>query len=161
MFAMTAAFSNVFLAAYFDGGGTLPPDKKSEEWFVKREAQERQFIEALIVALALLVTKPTFDIGAWAQARADGYVATLDGIINVAKMRAVAATKPETLYEFQLVGPDSKESCGTCIDLLGRQKTARWIIDHNLIPTPGNDQFECLAFRCPHAWVSASGQELE
>jgi hypothetical protein len=161
-FAMATAMANIFLSAWVDGGGSLPVNHDSSVWLSKREEQERKYVAGLFVSLALLMKRPDFDIQTWAETRADGYVATSAGIYITGLLRAkIASGHGNELFRFNLVGPDSKESCGTCIALLGKEKTAQEIIDGNLLTTPGNEAFDCLCFRCPHAWINVkTGKEL-
>jgi hypothetical protein len=50
---------------------------------------------------------------------------------------------------------DSKESCATCKRLLGTTMRRKTIIAKGLLIQPGNTNFECGAWRCPHIWVPA------
>jgi hypothetical protein len=57
------------------------------------------------------------------------------------------------MVEFQLVGDASEESCDTCIRLLGKRHRRSWVVKHGYEVKPGNDNFECGCYNCPHEWV--------
>ena len=162
LFAMTTAYSNMMLSAWVDAGATLPVNHDTSQWLAQREADERKYIEALFVTLALLLQRPDFGVEAWATNRADGYIDTLFSIYTIGFLRAkIASGHDSDLYEFQ--GESGAESCKECQDLLGKQKTAQEIIANNLIPFPGNtDSFTCGGWKCQHYWKNVkTGEVLE
>lgn len=75
--------------------------------------------------------------------------------IEAAGEAGLNSAKANEMVEFR-VKPGhsaSEESCATCIRLLGQKHRRKWVTQHNLIPAPGNDHFECGGWRCPHVWL--------
>lgn len=82
--------------------------------------------------------------------RADLWVAS----INAAGQTGLNSAKENEMVEFQLVGEPTDESCATCTKLLGQRHRRKWVVAHGYEVKPGNANFECGCFRCPHNWRS-------
>ena len=158
-FGMATAFANTFLSSWVDGGASLPVNHDSSVWLSQREEQERKYVTALFVSLALLLKRPDFDINSWASTRADGYLSTLSGISAIGTLRAkIASGHGEDLYEFQ--GVSGVESCKECQDMLGKKMTAKEIIEQDLIPYAGTSLYSCHGYRCEHFFADSGGKVL-
>jgi hypothetical protein len=144
--AMVEAFGATADAAYVDGGGELPLDSDTLAWFNSRVNQELSFIDDLFTGLR--GRRADADAEAEALARAESYSRTLDGVYAEAKMRG----SENITLEFG--GTDGKESCKDCQRLVGKRHKISYILEHNLIPKPGNDTFACNGFNCDHYWFN-------
>lgn len=158
LFAMTTAFANVYLSAWVDGGATLPVNSDASQWLAKREEQERKNVEALFVTLAALLLLKKFNIDDWAEARAEGYSRTFDGIYNVGRMYSIMAVNPNTLIH--LDGEDGSDSCIDCQRLKAEEHTVKWVIDNDYCIYPGNTSYACQNWRCLHFWSDRNGKQI-
>lgn len=79
--------------------------------------------------------------------------------IEAAGAQGLASAKSNEMVEFVLLPgrDDTEESCKTCRKLLGQKHRRKWVTAHGLIPAPGNDNFECGGWRCPHGWMPIKG----
>lgn len=69
-----------------------------------------------------------------------------------------ASADPKQIVEFRLRPgrSASEESCATCQRLLGKRMRWRDVAKQGLMVMPGNDNFECGGWRCPHGWFPVS-----
>jgi hypothetical protein len=149
--AMSGAFYDAAYLGYEEASGDAQPDADTLAWLNGRIAEERGNIVDLF---ARLKQEADPDSIHEAQARADGYSRTLDGIYNEAKMRG---SKNKTL---EFVGDDGEESCPECSSLKGKRHKISWILANGMIPRPGNDNFTCKGYRCQHFWIDpVSGEK--
>ena len=117
---------------------------------------------ALFVTLLLLLKKPDFDEDAWAGARAEGYLQTLDGIYSMGKVTAKAAVNPNEMLTFGGEdGTPPEWPCKECEELKGQTHPVSWWLSTGLIPgVPGNDRFTCLGYNCRHILIDSQGNEV-
>jgi len=136
-------FPEAFYAGYAEGGAEETEDD-DERWLTGRINEELGYIDDLFISLRGL--RGTVDADDEAQARADGYAATLDGVYSEGKLRG---SKNKTL---EFTGDDGVESCETCQRLKGKRMNIKKILRDGLIPRPGNTAFICQGYRCEHYW---------
>jgi hypothetical protein len=145
--AVVNNFSPAFYSGYADGGGEETEDD-DESWLTNRISTELGFIDELFSSLRDKrkegMTKDAAD--AEASTRAEGFRNTLNGVYSEGKLRG----SKNRMLEFD--GTDGQESCETCIELLGKRRSVRWILENDMIPRPGNTNFECNGYRCQHFW---------
>jgi len=148
--AMVEAFLPAMEIGWEDGGGTLPISDTAQEWLATMQAAEIEFINVLFQTLK--ETRKGEDVKKTeiAQARADGYCATLDKIYNYAKVAGAG----DTMLTF--AGNDGKENCTDCGYYKGKRKKASWWITNNAVPP--NRDFECKGYRCQHYLMDDSGK---
>jgi len=152
--AMVQAFGSTVDLAYQDGGGELPLDADTLAWYNDQVNAELGYISDLFDRLREEWQK--IDPEVEAAARATGYVSRLDSIYAEAKMRG----GKNAVLEF--AGDDGKESCPDCKRLKGKRYRAQYIIENNLIPHPGNENFECQGYNCQHYWYNPkTGEEFK
>jgi len=133
--------------AFVDGGGELPIDEDTAAWAREQLDAQLNFVDQLFDTLKEL-RKAGVDAGEEANARADGYCASLDSFYGEMKMRGA----DNITLEFG--GTDGKESCPDCQRLLGKRHKISYILANNLVPKPGNDAFECQGYECQHFWFN-------
>lgn len=149
---VNTAFTEASDMGYVDGGGSLPTDSATNEWLNGRVAAEFSNVDALFSQLAELRKDPEFDkseISDIAETRADGYVATLDGIYNESKVRGAG----NKMLNFG--GEDGHTKgfpCRTCKRLKTKDNRHRasWYVKRGFVPYPGNPNFECGTWQCKH-----------
>lgn len=75
--------------------------------------------------------------------------------IEAAGRAGLNSAKQNEMVEFRIKpgAAPSDESCKTCKHLLGQQHRRKWVTEHGLDPAPGNTNFECGCWQCPHGWV--------
>lgn len=144
--AIDRLFPAAFQAGYEESSGEETLDKDDAVWIAARAEAEGEFIDDLFASLKELRAGGDFDADAVATRHADGYSATLDGIYSEGRLRGAG----NRVFEFG--GESGKESCGTCVGLMGKRLRARTIVKRGLIPAPGNRVFECGGWRCEHFW---------
>ncbi len=150
---MVDAFVQAAELGYEDAGGELPMDSETLAWLGDAQSSELTNIDNLFSRLKQ--EWDGLDPINEAFARADGYVATVDAIYAQAKLRG----SDNVLLEF--TGDDGEESCDECKDLKGTKTLKQYILDHNLIPAPGNDAFTCQGYNCHHYWWNPkTGEEF-
>jgi len=150
--AMSESFTDAVYEGYQEVGGELPLDADTQSWLGDRIATERGFI--VDVFARLKEEWDGLDPIAEAFARADGYAATLDSVFVEAKMRG----SENATLEFG--GEDGAESCPECQAMKGKKHTIKYIIENDLIPYPGTDQYSCHGYKCQHRWKNPkTGEE--
>ena len=149
---MVDAFVQAAELGYEDAGGTLPLDEETLAWLGDAQSAEMGHIDDLFARLKQ--EWDGIDPINEAFARADGYAATLDAIFNMAKLRG----SDNILLEFG--GEDGAESCPECKDLKGTKALKNYVIEHDLFPRPGNENFTCKGYECLHFWFNPkTGEE--
>ena len=141
---MSEAFNDSVYAGWQEVGAEFPLDDDTAAWLSERIGTEREFIVQMFDALK--TGRGTLDYAAEGLKRADLYAKTLDGIYAEAKMRGAQ----NATLEF--VGDDGAESCPDCQKMKGKKHTIKYILANNLIPAPGNTNYQCKGFRCMHYW---------
>lgn len=151
--AVVEKFPDAFYRGYSDTGGedTEPED---ESWLTDKMNSELGFIDDLFESLKLIRAGGEFDADAIADERAEGYAATLDAVYAEGKLRG----DKNKMYTF--VGDDGKENCAKCRRLKGKRMKAKKIIAEGLVPSPGNENFDCLGYECQHYWEADDGSRL-
>ena len=136
-----------------DGGGEAPLQGDDLAWLNGRAEMERANIDSLFSQLSALRKDPDFnksEADAIAEARADGYTTTLDGIYSEAKLRGA---KNKMLTFGGEDGHSPGFPCPTCKRLKyphPARHRASWWISHGLVPTRGNSAYECGVWQCKH-----------
>jgi hypothetical protein len=160
--AMVNAFSDSFETGFLEGGGgdTYDPDPEDIDWLAARMEQELGYIALLYYSLKEIkdgatVEEPVTDedMKNIANDRAAGYARTLDGVLAQGKLRG----KKNIMLTFG--GSDGQESCPTCQKYKGVSHRAKWWVSHDLIPSPGNENFECGGYQCQHILSDADGNQ--
>ena len=152
--AMNSAFQTGAERGYVDGGGEVPLDKETQGWLDGRILAEKDNINNLFAGLR--VNWESKDAINEAFARAEAYAWTLDSVYGEAKMRG----SRNIVLEFG--GNDGKESCVDCRRLKGKRHKISWILENNMRPAPGNENFECNGYNCYHFWFNpATGEEFK
>lgn len=142
--AITEDFPAAFYAGFSDEGGT-ETDPEDETWLTDRIERELGFVPGLFADLKAWRESENFTEGD-IEARAEMWARSLDGVYSRGKLLASKNKK----LEFD--GDDGEESCATCMGLKGKQKTIKWILDNDMIPEPGNENYDCKGFNCHHFW---------
>lgn len=156
--AMKRVVSNKFPDAFYRGysevGGEDTEDE-DEDWLADKTSAELEYVDTLFVSLKeLRASGREYDVDEVADEHAEGYAATLDAVYAEGKLRG----DRNKMYEFD--GDDGEESCRDCTRLKGKRMKARKIIAEGLIPSPGNDNFECKGYKCQHGWKDDKGNWL-
>ena len=159
--AMVEAFADGFETGFMEtsGGDTYEPEREDTDYLAAKIDAEMGYIDALFVSLKEIVSGATIedpvtdaDIVSEADSRAAMYAKTLDGVYGQGKLRG----KKNIMLKFD--GPDGNENCDTCKRLkAGLAHRAKWWVSHELIPTPGNEQFICGCYRCEHQLFDKDG----
>ncbi len=148
--AISNAFNDAFDLGWVLGGGELPTDSDANDWLNARKESEFGFAAALFEQAKELKKEPDFDRLPWVSERADGYSRTLDAVFNMGKMMSAK----NKMLTFDGEDGDANHICqsinGTCVKLKGKRHRASWWLAHDLIPYPGNSNFDCGGWRCQH-----------
>lgn len=149
---MSEAFTDTVYAGYEEVGGELPLDPDTQSFLGDKIASERDNIVSLFDRLK--AEWDGIDPIAEAFARADGYAATLDSVYSQAKMMGAE----NATLEF--VGDDGAESCPECQAMKGKRHTIKYILENDLMPSPGNESYSCKGYNCEHYWMNPkTGEE--
>lgn len=152
--AVSRAYIETSEVGYQDGGGELPLDSDTAAWARARLNDQLAFVDQLFENLKDLRRQGNFDAGQVATDRAEGYARSLDAFYSEAKMKG----GENITLEFG--GGDGKEGCRDCKRLKGKRHKISYILQHDLIPRPGNDKFECHGYKCRHYWFNPkTGEE--
>lgn len=157
---MGTAFVDAFETGWLQGAGgdKYEPEPDDTAWLATRTDQELGYIDSMFVSMREMRQSATdddpltlSDIDSYAEDRASGYARTLDGVFAQGKLRG----KKNIMLTFD--GPDGKESCTTCKKYKSKSHRAKWWTSHELIPTPGNENFECGCYQCQHVLRDKDG----
>ena len=148
--AMVNAFSPTADIAWEDAGAILPVDEETSAWVTAMIDGELGYIDTLFQTLKQTRKGEDVQKAAIAQARAEGYAATLDRVYNYVKVAAAG----NTMLTF--TGDDGKESCTDCSKYKGKRHKASWWISHNAVPP--NRDFECGGYNCQHTLIDDRGK---
>lgn len=158
--AMTEAFYDAFYLGWQDGGQQPPIDAEALDWLNARITQEGGFIDGLFAQVKELRNETDFDFFAYVTERADGYTRTVTSVYNQALLYA----RKNQMLTFDGEDGDENHICqsinGTCVQLKGKRHRASWWIAHDLIPYPGNPNYDCGAWRCRHYLRDDSGARV-
>ena len=158
---MATAFLDAFETGFIDTQGanaTYDPDEEDSQWLASRLEQEIANIDSLFITMKAMKDdqeEPLTDdeISNYASDRSIGYATTLDGVYGQGKLRSRKSMM------LTLEGPDGKESCPECQRYKSQRHRARWWIAHQLIPTPGNENYSCGGWQCQHKLMDDSGNQ--
>jgi hypothetical protein len=155
---MAAAVSQAYIetadAAYEDAGAELPLDEDTAAWARGQLDLQLGYVDDLFDQLKEIRKEGDFDADLTAAARADGYSRSLDAFYSEGKMRGGS----NATLEFG--GSDGKENCADCKRLKGKRHRVSYILSHDLVPYPGNKNFECQCYNCDHFWFNPkTGEE--
>lgn len=151
---MVEAFASAVENGVLDGGGELPLEGDEDALLTAAQSAELGNIDSLFDTL-----KDLRDIGevspdAEAQARADGYTSTLNGLYN----QAVLMAMKNKMVTFE--GDDGVNSCETCQWLQGQRHRASWFVDNGYVP-PNGENIDCApGGHCKHKLVDDDGNEV-
>jgi hypothetical protein len=159
--ACATAFVDAFETGWVDTqgeGATYDPAPEDSQWLADKIQQEFSNIDVLFQTMKSMVSdteEPITqdEITQYATDRATGYSATLDAVYGQGKLRS---QKNKMLT---LDGPDGQESCRTCQKYKGQRHRASWWISRDLIPAPGNENYECGGWQCQHVLSDDSGNQ--
>jgi hypothetical protein len=159
--AVGTAFLDSFETGWIDTqgkGATYDPDPEDSDWLATRLEQELSFVDSLFVTMRDMrndTEEPITEdeIANFASNRASMYGVTLDGIYGQGRLRS------RKNVMLTLEGPDGKESCRTCQKYKGQSHRAKWWIAHDLIPAPGNSNYDCGGWQCQHILTDPSGNQ--
>ena len=158
--AMTEAFNSAMDTGWIDGGQKLPLDEDAAAWLQDRISQEAGFIGTVFEQIKELRKDAELDFFAWVTRKADGYTGTVSTIYNQAKLFA----DKNKMLTFVGEDGDPNHICqsinGTCVRMKGKRHKASWWIAHDLIPYPGNTNFDCGAWRCQHYLEDDNGKRF-
>jgi hypothetical protein len=141
-----------FERGYQDAGGE-ELDDDDNAWVTAKQSEQIAYMADAFESLKETRANETATEDGIA-ARAEIWGAMLDGVYSEGKLRG---GKNMMLY---FDGDDGAESCETCQKLKdGPPRSAKWVREHEMVPTPGNENFECKCFRCQHNWFSVKTDE--
>jgi hypothetical protein len=142
--ATVEAFGGALDAGWVAGGGELPPDTSTLEWFNARVEAELGYVDLLFQQAKELRGSEDFDPLAWVNERADGYTNTLKEIYNNAHLRVM----DNVMVTFD--GDDGAVSCDTCQKLKGKRHKISWFIARDYVPPHGNGLDCAKGGHCQH-----------
>jgi hypothetical protein len=148
--AVTEHLPVVFYTGYAENGAEETEDE-DERWLTARINEELGYLDDLFIGLR--EGRDEMDAEAQARERADGYANSLDGVYSEGLLRGAK----NRMLEFD--GDDGEENCNTCKGLKGKKKSIRWILENDMIPQPGNDNFICKGYKCLHFWKDSKTGE--
>jgi hypothetical protein len=154
--AVIEDFTAAFGRGIDDGGGdSADIDPEDDAWLTARVSEEIGHLADAFDALKDLRASGEF-VEVDIQAKADVWVASLDGVYSEAKLRA----SKNMLCRFD--GDDGEHSCESCQSLkTGPPRTVKWILAHDAIPRPMNPEFDCKCIHCMHNWFSVkTGEQM-
>lgn len=144
--------SDAFYAGYEDAGGE-DIESEDEEWLTARIEQEVGNVGSLFQSLRGIRSEG--DVEDVAADKAEGYARSLDAVYNEGKLRG----NKNKMLTFE--GDDGEESCDDCQRYKGQRHSAKWWLNHSLIPgQPGNSNFACQGYRCQHFLEDDDGDEF-
>jgi hypothetical protein len=158
--AMVNAFADGFETGYMEtaGGDTYEPERTDTDYLASKMDAEMGYIDSLFFSLKEIIEGATIeepvtdaDIVSEADNRAVMFARTLDGVYGQGKLRG----KKNVMLT--LDGQDGQESCATCKKYKGKAHRAKWWTSHDLIPGPGNDNYECNGYNCQHQLFDKDG----
>lgn len=139
---MVDAFGAAFDLGWTDGGAEMPPEADALAWLNSRVDAEFGFIDGLFSQIKGLRNEEDFDYFAFITARADGYISSVAGVYNAARMYA-KKSQPLTWN----LG-NTEKHCDTCAKLNGKKHKASWYISRNYIPRQAGAAMECGGYKC-------------
>jgi len=156
--AVVQAFPDTFDGGWEEGGGELPIDPEANSWLVDRQTQEWGYVDDLFAHLRDDIKKggdPSQFDGEIAD-RVEGYCSTLDGVRSTATAMGKLSTGADPLVQF--LGNSGRESCQTCVNMLGKWYKLSWVLDNDMLVYPGNENYICNGYKCQHYWRDAKGK---
>lgn len=147
--ALTEDIDAAFHRGYTDAAGAdAETEQDDEDWVTSKQGEQRDFMAAAFESFKDVRTNETATQD-YIDGRAEVWGGMLDGVYSEGMLRG---SKNEMCY---FDGDDGAESCETCQDLkAGPPRSVKYILAHNLIPHPGNTEFECGGWKCEHGWRS-------
>jgi hypothetical protein len=153
--AIATAFVDAFETGWVEGQGiysnstTYDPDPDDMTWLASRTDAEFGFVDQLFVSMKEMLKEAKasgdpIDVSGFASERASGYAKTLDSVYAQGKLRG------KKNIMLTLDGEDGKESCSTCQKYKGQRHRAKWWLSRDLIPGPGNTNYDCNGYNCEH-----------
>jgi hypothetical protein len=151
---MVEAFASAVENGVLDGGGELPLEGDEDALLTAAQGAELGYIDSLFDELKTKRDAGTVDPENEAQARADGYTATLVGLYN----QAVLMAMKNKMVTF--VGDDGVNSCETCQWLQGQRHRAKWFIDNGYVPPNGENIVCAPGGHCKHKLEDDDGNQV-
>ena len=158
---MATAFVDAFETGWMEtaGGDTYEPESEDISWLASRTSQELGFIDSLFVSMKEMRDSSTkedpltsAEIYGYAADKAVMYSRTLD-LVNA---QGMLRGGKNVMLTFD--GEDGKESCATCQKYKGQRHRAKWWVSRDLIPGPGNTNYECNGYNCMHELQDDDGE---
>ncbi len=147
-----------FIAGFADAGGAseeLPEEDRA--WLIGRIEDEIAFADGLFQELKSLRAdneKSQDDKLAFAQARANGYTSSLDGVYAQGKMRG----DQEQIGVWHFGDTDH---CDTCRWLNDQEHPLSWYISNGYIPQEaGSGTLDCGGYHCQCTIDTPDGEQL-
>lgn len=141
-----------FARGYQDAGGEETEDD-DDAWVTAKQQEQTGYMGDAFESLKEWRASDNFSESDVSD-RAEVWGGMLDGVYSEGALRG---GKNQMLY---FDGDDGQESCETCQKLKdGPARSAKYVREHELIPHPGNENFECKCFRCQHNWFSVKTDE--
>ena len=149
--AIVEEFPAAFYAAYAVGGNA-EVDPADDRWLTGRITEEVSYVDSLFEALKEVKAEklPPRELVAEAEARADGYAATLDGLWAQGMLRGAKNVM------LTMVGMDGQKSCRDCQRLKGKRYSAGKWTRLGIPGVPGNN-YECRGYNCLHYLIDDRG----
>jgi hypothetical protein len=167
--AVNDGFTFAFIAGWADAGASTPITDEAQAWLNGRIDQEVAFANQLFIDLKALRDDTEMSMEdklARAASHAAGYTQSTNGIY--AQGGLMAAPEVDLTFDGEDGSSDSvcQKTGGTCVKLRGKTHPASWWLKNDLIPYPGNTNYDCGGWNCRHflrdkdgnIWASASGE---
>jgi hypothetical protein len=149
--AVVESFPEVFYLAYASGGGEVV-DPEDDQWLTAKINAEMAYVDLLFQSMKTVkdTAESADERRAEANARADGYLKTLDAVYAEGLLRG----KKNRMLT--MVGEDGAESCVDCQRHKGKRYTARKWLRLGIPGVPGNG-WECGGWKCQHGLIDDEG----
>jgi len=152
--AMVDAFSEAFDLGWIDGGQKFPLDDDAADWLAVRTEEEFGHIDGLFESAKDLKKDKEFDYFKWAEARAAGYIGTVQGIYNAGRLFA----EKNKMLTWHL--GETEQHCPECQELDGTKHRASWYLKKNYIPRKPGASMTCGGYNCDCYLTDDKGNEV-
>jgi hypothetical protein len=152
--AMVEALGAAFDMGFSDGGGELPIEGDTLDWFNARIEQEFGFVGALFEQAKQLRKEEDFDALAWASTHADNYTRTVSALYNSGQMHA----QKNKMLTWEL--GNTEKHCSDCAKLNGQSHKASWYLSRNYIPRQPGASMACGGYFCDCRLKDKNGDEV-
>lgn len=146
-----SSVGNAYVAGLAEGGVSFDEmDNDDAMMIVELSTEQLDFVTDFVRAVREAKTDRAMQ-----RDILDNRIALWTASIEAAGAAGLASAKKNEMVEFK-VRPDadpSEESCSTCKRLLGQRHRRKWVLARGLIVKPGNPNYECGNWKCPHDWL--------